>query len=170
MPLEQHDQQHLSAAEGFLTLGMYEDANAELEEIDPFCKVLPEVLEVRVEIYGRTQKWDLMQVVAKKLADHDLGDAQWLLLLAYATRRAESIEAAKRILLRAVKQHPEEPIIHFNLACYDCQLGNVDSAKEHLKRALKLQPKCREMALDDPDLEPIWDSFSSDHLPDPQRQ
>src|SRR6266850_1500379 len=99
MPLEFLDQQHLQAAEGFLTLGMYEDANAELEEIDPFCKVLPEVLEVRLEIYGRTKKWDLMQVVAKRLAEYDPDNPQWVILLAYATRRAESIEAAKTILV-----------------------------------------------------------------------
>lgn len=156
MPLESSDLQHLNAAEGFLTLGMYEDANAELERIEPLCRVLPEVLEVRLEIYGQTQKWDLMQVVAKKLAEHDPGNAQWAILLAYATRRAESIEPARSILWDAVERHPEEPIIHFNLACYDCQLGDLESAKQHLKRAFEFQPKCRAMALDDPDLEPLW--------------
>lgn len=69
---------------------MYEDATEELEEIDPFCKVLPEVLEVRLEIYSRTRKWDLIQVVAKKLTEHDSGNSQWMMLLVYATRRAES--------------------------------------------------------------------------------
>jgi tetratricopeptide (TPR) repeat protein len=154
--LEQHDQQHLQAAERFLTLGMYEDANAELEEIDPYCKVLPEVLEVRLEIYGRTQKWDLMQVVAKKLAEHNPGNAQRVILSSYATRRAESIDAAKGILLEALQRHPEEPIIHFNFACYDCQLGDLESAKQRLMRAFEIEPKCREMVLDDTDLEPLW--------------
>ena len=43
MPLEGPDQ-HLRAAHGFIELGMFEEANAELEEIDPFCRHLPEVL------------------------------------------------------------------------------------------------------------------------------
>jgi tetratricopeptide (TPR) repeat protein len=161
MPLESPDLQHLNAAEGFLTLGMYEDANAELEVIDPFFRSLPEVLEVRLEIYGRTQKWDLMQVVASKLAQHDPGKAQWVILLAYATRRAESIPAAKKILLDAVQAHQGEPIVHFNLACYDCQTGDLESAKEHLKRAFAIEPKCREMALDDPDLKPLWHAIAN---------
>lgn len=43
MPLENPDQHHLRAAHGFIELGMFEEANAELEEIDPFCRHLPPV-------------------------------------------------------------------------------------------------------------------------------
>jgi hypothetical protein len=38
MPLQSPDLSHLRAAEGFLAPGMYEEANAELEKIDPFCR------------------------------------------------------------------------------------------------------------------------------------
>ncbi len=156
MPLEPPDLQHLSAAQGFASLGMYEDANAELEEIDPFCRALPEVLEIRLVIYQGTAKWDLMQVVAEKLAQHDPGEPAWAISCAYATRRAVSIEAAKPILMNALERHPDDELISYNLACYDCQLGELSSAKEHLKKAFELQPKYRAMALDDPDLEPLW--------------
>ena len=48
---------------------MFEEANAELEEIDPFCRHLPDVLLARVAIYHGVKKWDLLTLVAKKLAD-----------------------------------------------------------------------------------------------------
>jgi len=51
MPLEKPDQQHLRGANGYIDLGMFEEANSELEKIDPFCRHLPEVLSVRVVIY-----------------------------------------------------------------------------------------------------------------------
>ena len=35
MPLEPEGQKHLTAAQGYLELGMFLDANAELDEIDP---------------------------------------------------------------------------------------------------------------------------------------
>jgi len=35
MPLENPDHRHLRAAHGFIELGMFLEANAELEEIDP---------------------------------------------------------------------------------------------------------------------------------------
>ena len=38
MPLDSLDQQDLKASVGYLELGMAEEANTELEEIDPFCR------------------------------------------------------------------------------------------------------------------------------------
>jgi hypothetical protein len=74
-------------------------------------------------IYGAQIKWELMQAVAARLATYDPAEVQWSISLALATRRAESIEAAKAIFLAASEKHPEEALIHYNLACYECQLG-----------------------------------------------
>ena len=41
MPLEASDQLHRRVAHGYIALEMFEEANAELEEIDPFCRVAP---------------------------------------------------------------------------------------------------------------------------------
>jgi tetratricopeptide (TPR) repeat protein len=156
MPLNPDDQRHLTAAEGYAALGMYLDANAELEEIDAEVRHVAEVLAVRLEIYRGLEKWELMQTVAGRLARHDPDNVQWAISLAFATRRAQSIEAAKVILLEAVERHPKEPILHYNLACYECQLGDIEVAKARLQHACKLSEKCRLMALDDADLEPLW--------------
>ncbi len=160
MPLLPDDQRHLTAAEGYADLGMYLDANAELEEIDAEVRHVAEVLTVRLEIYRGLEKWELMRTVAARLAAYDPEEAQWPLSQAYATRRAESIEAAKCILLEAVERHPKEPILHYNLACYECQLGDIEVAKARLAHAFKLAPKCRLMALDDEDLAPLWDTLA----------
>ena len=69
MPLEGPDRLHLRAAGGYVGLGMFEEANAELEEIDPFCRHLPEVRMARLAIYYDLTKWDLLAVVAKRLAE-----------------------------------------------------------------------------------------------------
>jgi Tfp pilus assembly protein PilF len=156
MPLLPDDQRHLTAAEGYAALGMYLDANAELEEIDAEVRHVAEVLAVRLQIYRRLEKWELMRTAAGRLAAHDPDNAQWAISLAYATRRAQSIEAAKVILLEAVERHPKEPILHYNLACYECQLGDIEVAKARLEHACKLSEKCRLMALDEADLEPLW--------------
>lgn len=50
MQLSSQDFQHLTVAEGYAELGMFLDANAELEEIDAEVRHVPEVLEVRVQI------------------------------------------------------------------------------------------------------------------------
>jgi hypothetical protein len=159
MPLTTDDQRHLTAAEGYAALGMYLDADAELDEIDPDVRHVAEVLAVRLKIYRGLEKWELMRTVAGRLGAHDPDNAQWSISLAYATRRSQSIEAARPILLEAVERHPDEPMLHYNLACYECQLGLMGVAKARLAHAFQLAPKCRLMALDDDDLAPLWDSL-----------
>jgi len=58
--------------------------------------------------------------------------------------------------------HPTDPTIQFNLACYEAQIGSLDRAKAYLKRATEIDPKFRLMALEDPDLEPLWPSLAKD--------
>ena len=143
MPLVDDDLKHLTAAHGYVELGMFLDANAELEEIDAEVRHAPEVLEVRVRIYGALKKWELMQVVAKALAIHDPDKPQWTVSWAYATRRADSIDQARIILVNAIERMPNVAIFHYNLACYICQLGDLERAKASLHRAFKLQPGMR---------------------------
>jgi hypothetical protein len=45
------------------------------------------------------------------------------------------------------------------LACYDCKLGRLDSAKDYLKRAFEIDSNWRIAALDDEDLKVVWDSL-----------
>jgi hypothetical protein len=97
MPLEPPDQQHWQAAVGYVELGMFQDANDQLEKIDPFNRAAPEVLVVRLDIYHGLKKCELMREIAKRLADFQPNDIQWITSYAYATRRAESIPAAKEI-------------------------------------------------------------------------
>ena len=159
MQFELEDQQRIIAAQGFLELGMPLDANAEIEQLAPDLRHLPEVLAVRAGIYRALHKWELMQVVAQRLAQHEPNESQWTVWWAYATRRADSILAARRILAEAVERNECVAIFHYNLACYDCQLGDLDSAKAHLRRAFELRRDYRLKALDDDDLRLLWESL-----------
>lgn len=159
MPLEPDDLPFLLAAQGYLELGMFLDADAELERIDPERRHLPEILEVRMHIFCALKKWELMQAVAKSLALLDPENVHWIVSWAFATRRADCIEVARRILVNAVERQEDEALFHFNLACYECQLGNLDGAKERLKRAFVLNRSYRALALDDEDLEPLWETM-----------
>ena len=138
---------------------MFLEANAELDQIDPFNRAAPEVLAVRIAIYRGLEKWDLMQEIAKRLAEFQPNDIQWTISLAYATRRADSIQAAKEILLNAESKFPKEAIIKYNLACYCCRLGEIENARNYLKKVFEIDSTWRAQALDDEDLRPLWDSL-----------
>ena len=65
------------------------------------------------------------------------------------------------ILLEALEKFPNDAMTNYNLGCYACQLGDMDNAKKFVGDAIKLDSKYKLMALDDEDLEPLWDSFTS---------
>ena len=95
MSLEGPDQLHLRAAHGYIEIGLFLEANAELEKITPSCRHAPEVLDSRVVIYQGLQNWDLMAIVAKQLVEWNPGEAAYFLHLAYALRRAASLRARR---------------------------------------------------------------------------
>ena len=79
---------------------------------------------------------------------------------AYALRHANDggIEKANVVLDEAAKLFPTEWSIHYNLACYNAQLGQLDAAQEHLDKSYELgdAKQIKLMALDDEDLKPLW--------------
>jgi hypothetical protein len=61
--------------------------------------------------------------------------------------------------LNAESKFPKEAIIKYNLACYCCQLGEIENAKNYLKKVFVIDSTWRLQALDDEDLRPLWDSL-----------
>ena len=146
----------ITAAEGYIELGMPLEANEELEQIDADQRSHTEVLALRVKIYSALKKWELMQAVAKRLALIDPENIQWTVSWAYATRRADSIEAARLILLEAVERFPTAAILHYNLACYEARLGDLSTARQCIKAAIQLNAAMKKNARVDPDLQGLW--------------
>jgi Flp pilus assembly protein TadD len=93
--------------------------------------------------------------VASHLAKVDPQTAGWWISLAYAVRRAESVEKAEAILLRGQTIHPRFAMIALNLACYASVTGRMDEAKARLRHAIELDKDVRELTLDDEDLRPL---------------
>ncbi|HEY5741296.1 MAG TPA: hypothetical protein VIS99_02040 [Terrimicrobiaceae bacterium] len=109
---------HVIASSGYRELGMFDDAANALEEIEPEDKRRKEVLGARVDLYMEAKKWDMAAAVASHLVKIEPEEAGWWISLAYSLRRAESIEKAETILLRARELHHDNALIEFNLACY----------------------------------------------------
>ena len=147
---------HLQAAVGYLELGMVEDAANEIECISPDQKNSSEVLGVRLEIYRAAEKWSLMEVVARELWKRHQDQPVYWNDLAWAVRRAESVESANAILLEAVEKFPEDAMTNYNVGCYSCQLGDIEQAKMRVRKAIELDAKFKLLAVDDPDLELVW--------------
>jgi tetratricopeptide (TPR) repeat protein len=157
-PIPLPDQRHLDAAEGWLGLGDHLAANEELEQISASLRAHSVVLEVRYKIYAEAKKWDgaveIAQTMAKLMPDNPWGP----FYLAFSLHELKRTQEAYKTLKPVVDKFPDHYLMRYNLACYSCQLGKLKEAMEWLEKAIDLAVKMdiRTMALDDPDLEPLW--------------
>lgn len=147
----------LSHAVGYLQLGMYGEAEEELDRIAPCFRHNVEVLVLRVELFHNACDWPKLRAAAAELIEYCPENPGGWVSCAYATRRLEGIEAARGILEAALEQHPEEATIQFNLGCYGAQLGLLDEAEAYVREAIKLDPSFRKLAQQDDDLKPLRD-------------
>ncbi|MSU57170.1 MAG: tetratricopeptide repeat protein [Pedosphaera sp.] len=158
--LEPSDAHRLRAAQGWAELGLRAEAEAELDSLAPATQRHPEVLGLRWTLRAQDGRWDAALEVARELLrgtpEHELS---WL-HHAYALRRARDggVAQAAEALKPAAEKFPAEPVIPFNLACYACQLGKLDEAREWFHRAVEIggKKKIKFMALADEDLKSLW--------------
>lgn len=152
----------LSHARGYLELGMVAEAAAELRRIPEPASRAVEVLAVRLAILQEQRDWPALSKAAADFVRQAPDEAPGWVTWAYATRRAESLAAAEKILLAAEYHHPAEATIQFNLGCYACQRGDLCEAKRRVERAIALDAKFAAAAATDPDLEPLRSAGAAD--------
>jgi predicted Zn-dependent protease len=162
MKLELNDRRKLEAAEGWLELGDWLEANEELERITPEMRAHPFVLRVRWGVYAEAKKWEMAAEVARGISvilpDNSWGWIQW----AFSLHELKRTKEAWGVLIPIVDKFPDEYLMRYNLACYCCQLGKLKEAMQWIELAIDLAGKkdIRMMALNDPDLEPLWVDIS----------
>jgi predicted Zn-dependent protease len=160
-------ERRISFAQGYLALGLVAEAAAELGQLTPADAQRPEALAVRLAVLHEQEKWNEVRDLARELVAHTPTEPALWVSWAYATRRAESLEAAEKILHAAALQHPREPTIQFNLGCYACQRGDLKSARAYVDGAIALDAKFTQLAATDPDLAPLRIAEATDCQPSP---
>ena len=117
------------------------------------------MLEVRLGIYRALEKWELMEVVARKLAQYDPDETRWRIAWSNASKLRGNTDAARLILLDAIKLTSGSGELHFALACLEATAGNIEAANSALHSATKADPVLKKRALDEPALEKLWQSM-----------
>jgi tetratricopeptide (TPR) repeat protein len=156
------DKRHFEAAEGWLGLGNWQEANDELDHISPQFRGHPEILGVRFQIYAKADKWEYAVEIASAISDLLPDNPFGHFHLAFSLHELKKTKQAYEVLVAVLDKFPTEHLIRYNLACYSCQLGNLKEAYQWLEKAIDLAGKedVRQTALDDPDLEQLWSQIA----------
>jgi hypothetical protein len=72
-------------------------------------------------------------------------------------RQSGDPKAAAAIVRESLEQHPDNPSVLYNTACFEALAGYDDDAIAHLKRAIELRPESLEWAQGDSDFDSVRD-------------
>ena len=74
---------------------------------------------------------------------------------AFAAYNEADYETAVTKQLVVVDKRPDDPVAHFNAGCFAARAGRVDEAIEHLRRAVEINERIKELIATDEDLDSI---------------
>jgi predicted Zn-dependent protease len=161
---------HLEAAQGWLGLGNWREARAELANIPAPLQTHPDVLQVRWAIHAAAKEWESAAEIAEAYREARPESPFGFVHLAYALHEMKRTQEAQNVLLPVVEKFQDEFIIRYNLACYACQLGDGEGAWRWLEKSMALNDpdEVKQMALNDPDLEPLRTQIKSRWTKEPE--
>ena len=154
----------LEQCDGYMDLSMWDAATALLSEIPKEHHGHPAVQTLQLRNAFHQEDWSSAGSLADRLRRKEPDSVQHWISLGYALRRTQGIPAARTVLLEALEKFPDDPILSYNLACYDCVEGHHEAAVQRLTEILERFPDILQLIETDEDLEEIRNFFDEDGL------
>jgi tetratricopeptide (TPR) repeat protein len=148
-------QRQLAEAEGYLMLNLPRRALEVLERRADWATMQFEASLLTGEALRSLERYrEALKPleVAAGLRPHDLSVA---IALGWCYKRTHRLAQAIDALERAGRHHADEPLIHYNLACYWSLAGNASKALDELAMALDLDPDLRTRIPDESDFDQL---------------
>jgi predicted Zn-dependent protease len=145
-------QHYLNAAQGYLELGMTDEALAELGRVPAEERNHADVEQLRVYILMRARRWgealEACHALRQAHPELNLGFIHGAFCLHELGRTSEAMQ----LLMEGPASLLREPVYFYNLGCYHAVLGNPEEARNYLQMSFNMDGKFREIARYDPDL------------------
>jgi Flp pilus assembly protein TadD len=147
--------QQFNAAVGYYQLGMYEEAWQELKGLPAGEELRTEVLGLKISVLMQLKHWEQAVSQSTELLKISPGEKAAYIDIAYCLHELGRTEQAREFLLGAVNLLRDNATFHYNMACYEARLGNLESARGYLQHACKMDGHFKEFSKTDPDLKPL---------------
>ncbi len=156
IPIEEHSRT-LLAAQGYCELSMFGEALGELGTMPVDAQQHPTAVELRLVVLMQAKRWRQALATGRELTQIAPDKSLGFIHTAFCLHELGKTAEARTLLMSGPETLHGEPVYHYNLACYECVLGNLDVARAHLEKSIVLDKKFRDYAQTDPDLKPLHD-------------
>jgi tetratricopeptide (TPR) repeat protein len=146
---------HLEAIEGYLTLGMTEDALAEADAVLAEAPQVEAALRAKAFVLLTLKRYAEAQQWFERLVAVNHRHVEGWIHLAYCRRRTTSLEAAVAALQHALDLDGGHALANFNMACYRALQGRHNEALKLLRKAIEKDASYRAMARMEKDFDSV---------------
>ncbi len=154
-----HDQitRQLNEAEGYLMLNMPQRALEILERRSDWATMQFEASLIAGEALRCLERYREAAKSLEVAAGLRPNEVHVAIPLAWCYKRTHRLAQAIATLELARNLHPEEPLLHYNLACYWSIAGNRTKALQSLAQGLQIAPKLVSLIPNESDFDAIRD-------------
>lgn len=149
------DLQILRSALGWLELGLPEEALSELASLPARDRMRRHALELRLLAEMEALRWNAAADTGRLLCLKEPKEPRFFIHAAFCLHETGDTLAARDWLLRGPATLIEDPLFHYNIACYLAVLGERERAESHLERAFEMDSTLKESAQVDTDLDEL---------------
>jgi len=149
----------MEPAQGFLDLGMFDDAWKALDDLLPEDKAHPLVVLLRMDILMGLRRFDDAVAIGTGAC------RQWPVLDGFFVKTVSALinladyEKAKEMLLTGPESLHQKAAYWFDLSRCHCRLREFDLAKKSISECIGRDAKYKQRVLDATDLEAVWNSL-----------
>jgi Flp pilus assembly protein TadD len=148
----------LETALGWLELGLPEDSLRELQSLSARDRMRKQALEMKLSAEMQARRWNAGADTGRLLCLREPKEPRFFINAAYCLHETGDTLAARNWLMTGPSVLIEDPLFHYNIACYHAVLGEKKQAKSHLARAIAMDAAFGEMAAKDCDLAGLEES------------
>lgn len=149
-------QKQCDAVEGYTALGLLVEASAILEDLPGDLKTTKHVIRLHLGILLNAQEYLKASYLAETLSLGDPDDVKGLVLVAECRYKAGEFRDALTWLASVEKKCLGAADFQYLIAQCHAALGDVEAAKESLKKAFVINEDLRLKAAEDPVFEKLW--------------
>lgn len=134
---------------------MFDDSLAEMSTLPEAAWEHPWAAEMRILVLTQARRLDEALECSRALCTLRPDEVGGFIHAAFCLHELGRSLEARDTLLSGPTSLKAEPTFYYNLACYECALGNLNEARSRLDRSISMNRKFREFSLTDPDLAPL---------------
>jgi tetratricopeptide (TPR) repeat protein len=140
------------AAQGYVELGLHEEARGELSHLPPEVHERPDVMELNVLCHMNDHRWAEALGLAQELCRTEPDEPGGFIHAAFCLHELGRTEAALDLLASGPAALRTKPVYYYNVGCYLARLGQEEKALQVLKQSFEMDGDLRRDARKDPDL------------------